>query len=155
MIIPFLILLVFNVQEEIPFKPKDDFEIKFDLSFKQRVRDEKAVYIQETKAEHDKRIAVAPLPFLKLLVKIKHLQPEEIKVKVIRDDENSVLSKKAEQDMEFKLEVGYTDDIKDQISGYKHVIQFLNSKKEVLSRIVIQFDREGNYFVNGEKRGRV
>ena len=155
MVIPFLILLLFNVQEEIPFKPKEDFEIKFDLSFKQRVRDEKAVYLQETRAEHEKRTATTPLPFLKLTVKIKQLQPEEIKIKVVRDDKTTVLSKKVAQDMEFKLEVGYTDDIKDQVSGYKHVIQFLNPKKEVLSRIVIQFDKEGNYFVNGEKRGRV
>ena len=151
----FLILFAFTGQEEIPFKPKDDFEVKFDLSFKQRNRDEKAVYLQETRAEHEKRTSVTPLPFLKLLVKIKRLQPEEIKIKVVRDDKNVVVSKKAEQDMEFKLELGYTDDIKDQISGYKHVIQFLSPKKEVLSKIVIEFDKEGNYFVNGEKRGRV
>ena len=155
MIIPFLLFLLLSDQEEIPFKPKEDFEIKFDLSFKQRVRDEKAVYLQETRAEHDKRTATTPLPFLKLIVKIKRLQPEEIKIKIVRDDKTTVLSKKAAQDMEFKLEVGYTDDIKDQISGYKHVIQFLNPKKEVLSKIVIHFDQDGNYFVNGEKRGRV
>lgn len=155
MILSFLFLLLFTIQDEVPFKPKDEFEIKFDLSFKQRSRDEKTVYLQETRAEYDKRTSASPLPYLKLFVKVKQLQPDEVKIKVVRDDNVPVLSKKTEQDMEFKLELGFTNDIKDQVSGYKHVIQFLSSKKEVLSRIVIEFDREGNYFVNGEKRGKI
>lgn len=150
-----LIFFVFNIQDEVPFKSKDDFEIKFDLSFKQRVYNEKAVYMDETRAEHAKRTNVTPLPFLKFFVKIKHLEKQEVKVKVIRDDKNTLFSKKAEDNMEFKLEAGFTDDIKDRIAGYKYVIQFLSPKKQVLSKIIIEFDKEGNYFVNGEKRGKV
>ena len=155
MIYSFLILFLVHIQEEIPFKPKEDFQIKFDLAFKQRSQDKKPVHIEEKRAEHDKRTNTSPLPYLKLLVKVMRVQPEEIKVKVIRDDKSTLLSKKAVQDMEFKIDLGYTDDIKDGISGYKHVIQFLSSKKEVLSKIVIEFDKDGYYFVNGEKRGKV
>jgi len=151
----FAFLILFLIQDEIPFKPKEDFEIKFDLTFKQRNHDDKAFYMDETRDQHDKRTGTTPLPYLKLMVKIKLVQPEEVKVKVIRDDKNVKLMKKAQQDMEFTLDLGFTDDVKDKISGYKHVIQFLSSKKEVLSRIVIEFDKEGNYFVNGEKRGKV
>jgi hypothetical protein len=155
MISPFLILLLIGVTDEVPFKPKEDFEVKFDLTFKQRDHSEKAVYVDETRAEKDRRTSVAPLPYLKLFVKIKRVEPGEIKLKVVRDDKFVILSKKAGQDMEFKLELGFTDDIKDRISGYKHVIQFLSAKKDVVSRIVIEFDKNGNYFVNGEKRGKV
>jgi hypothetical protein len=155
MINPLLILFMIAFADEAPFKPKDDFEVKFDLTFKQRDRDEKTVYMNETYKEREKRTITTPLPFLKLFVKIKRIEPEEIKLKVIRDDKNTLISKKTGQDMEFKLELGYTDDIKDRISGYKHVIQFLSAKKDVLSVIVIEFDKEGNYFVNGEKRGKV
>lgn len=155
MINPFLILLFIAFPDEVPFKPKDDFEVKFDLTFKQRTHDEKTVYMDESRAEREKRTTSTPLPYLKLFVKIKHVETEEIKLKVIRDDKNTLMSKKTEQDMEFKLELGFTDDIKDRVSGYKHVIQFLSAKKDVLSRIVIEFDKDGNYFVNGEKRGKV
>ena len=155
MIYRLLILVVAFFQEEIPFKPKDDFEVKFDLTFRQRTYEAKSVYIDETRAEHQKRTNLAPLPYLKLIVKVKRVQPEEIKLKVVRDDKSTILTKKTESDMEFKLDVGFTDDIKDRISGYKHVIQFLSSKKDVISRIVIEFDKEGNYFVIGEKRGKV
>jgi len=151
----YLLLFVLTIQEEIPFKPKDDFEVKFDLSFKQRTRDEKTVYMEETRSEHQKRTNTTPLPYLKLLVKVKHIGQEEIKLKVIRDDKNILFSKKTEQDMEFRLDLGFTDDIKDRISGYKHVIQFISPKKEVISRILIEFDKEGNYLVNGERRGKI
>lgn len=155
MVPAFLILFLIHIQEEIPFKSKEDFEIKFDLTFKQRERDTKTVYLSESPNEHDKRNNTSPLPYLKLLVTIKLVQPEELKMKVIKDDKNAIISKKTEQGMEIKLDLGFTDDIKDRVSGYKHVIQFLSGKKDVLSKIVIEFDKEGNYFVNGEKRGKV
>jgi len=155
MVPAFLILLLIHIQEEIPFKPKEDFEVKFDLTFKQRERDTKTVYMAESPNDHDKHSNTTPLPYLKLLVKIKLVQPEELKMKVIKDDKNAIISKKTEQGMEIKLELGFTDDIKDRVSGYKHVIQFLSAKKDVLSMIVIEFDKDGNYFVNGEKRGKV
>jgi hypothetical protein len=155
MINPFLILLLIAIPEEIPFKPKDDFEVKFELTFKQRIHDEKTVYMDETRAQQEKRKTSTPLPYLKLFFKIKRVEPGEIKMKVVRDDKTTLFTKKATQDMEFKLDLGFTDDIKDGIIGYKHVIQFLSVKKDVLSLIVIEFDKDGNYFVNGEKRGRI
>ncbi len=155
MINPLLILLFIGLSDEVPYKPKDDFEVKFDLAFKQREHGEKAVYVDETHSERARRTSVAPLPYLKLFVKIKRVEQGEVKLKVVRDDKSVLFSKKVVQDMEFKLELGFTDDIKDRVSGYKHVIQFLSAKKEVLSRIVIEFDKDGNYFVNGEKRGKV
>ncbi len=145
------------IQGEAPFKSKEDFEIKFDLSFKQRSssEDTQTVRLSETRAEEEKRTNSSPLPYLKLMVKIIHVSPEEVKMKVVKDDKSAILNKKTEEGMEFRLELGFTDDIKDRLSGYKHVIQFLSSDKKVLSRILIEFDQEGNYFVNGEKRGKV
>lgn len=150
------IALSLLLQNEAPFKPKEDFEIKFNLAFKQRnASDDKSVYMSETRAERDKRTNITPLPYLNLDVKILKAGPEEVKLKVIKDNNQSVFSKKVEAGMEFELELGFTDDIKDKISGFKHVIQFLSSDKKVLSLIVIEFDEEGNYMVNGEKRGKI
>lgn len=156
MVCSVLIAFLICIQEP-PFKSKEDFEIKFDLSFKQRNHsaDTRTVHLSETRAEQEKRTSSTPLPYLKLMVMILNVQPEEIKLKVVKDDKSAILTKKTEVGMEFKLELGYTDDIKDHVSGYKHEIQFLSSDKKVLSRILIEFDQDGNYFVNGEKRGKV
>lgn len=156
--IHFIILFAaFLSQAEPPFKAKEDFEIKFDLSFKQRsnANDTKTVHLNETRSEHEKRISTTPLPYLILHVKIINVQPGEVKLKVIKDDGISVLSKKISSGMEFKLALGFTDDIKDRISGYKHVVQFLSPNKKIFSIILIEFDEDGNYIVNGEKRGRI
>ncbi len=152
-----LIACLFWIQDEAPFKAKEDFEIRFDLSFKQRSHsvDTETVHLDETQAEREKRTSSTPLPFLKLTIKIISIPPEEVRLKVIKDDKSAALNRKTESGMEFKLELGFTDDIKDGISGYKHVIQFLSADKKVLSRILIEFDDQGNYFVNGEKRGKV
>jgi hypothetical protein len=149
-----LIAILVFFQSDAPFKPKESFEIKFDLSFKLRDNDSKTIHLDETRADYDKRNNSTPLPYLVLHVKILDAQ-QEVKLKVIKDNKSTILSKKIEPGMVFKLDLGFTDDIKDGISGYKHVIQFYSPKKEIVSRIVIEFDKEGNYFVNGEKRGRV
>lgn len=148
--------LFFLFQENPPFKPSEDFEVKFNLSFRQRTQlDNKTVRLTETEKEKEKRTDSTPLPYLKLHVKLLKIHPDEIKLKVIKDDKNFVLNKKINESIELRLDVGFTDDIKDRISGYKHVIQFLSVDKKVLSVIVIEFDEEGNYMVNGELRGKI
>ena len=145
------------LQADPPFKPSEDFEIKFELSFKQRSQlDNKTFHLAETEKERERRTNSDPLPYLKLHVKLLKIQPEELKLKIIKDDKNVVMNKKKiEKDLKFTIEVGFTDDVKDKVSGYKHVIQFLSEEKKVISIILIEFDKEGNYMVNGEKRGKV
>lgn len=151
-----LFSLVLFFQSDPPFKAKEDFEIKFDLSFKQRSQlDSKMVNLNETEGEKQRRTNTTPLPYLKLHIRIISVSPDEVKVKVIKDDASTVLNKKIVNGMEFDLEIGYRDDIVDMISGNKHVIQFLSTDKKVMSIILIEFDDEGNYSVNGEKRGKI
>jgi hypothetical protein len=143
--------------QEIAFKPQTEFEIKFDMSFKQRdqTSEKTTINLHETQAEHARRTQTETLPYLVLHIKLTKIQPNEIKTKVIRDNQVMVFNKKIEEGLVLKLDVGFTDDIKDQIKGYKHEIQFLAADKTILNRILIEFDKDGNYFVNGEKRGRV
>jgi hypothetical protein len=149
--------MIVMIQEEFRYKPKEDFEINFDLSFKQRsfTDEEKIVHLNETRAEHERRTSHHPLPYLVLKIKILKTDITESRVKVIRDDKATVLSKKAEEGMEFKLDVGFTDDVKGQIRGHKHIIHFFGADKKEVSRILIEFDAAGNYMVNGERRGKV
>lgn len=149
------IALVFFVQDTVPHKAKEEFEIKFELSVRQRADDDdtKTIRYSESVNDYEKRTGL--LPYLKLNVKIITIHPNEVKLKVFKDNGNAGFSKKAERGMEFKLDLGFTDDIKDRVSGYKYVIQFYTLEKKEFSKIVIEFDTEGNYFVNGERRGRI
>lgn len=151
-----IIICLFISFQEIPHKAQREFEIKFDMSFKQRpVASNYTVRLEETKEERDRRTSSDLLPYLILKVKILELQPEEIKMRAIRDGNTQVFNKKVSAGAEFKLDLGFTDDVKDGISGYKHVIEFLSAEKKIVSQILIEFDKEGNYMVNGEKRGKI
>lgn len=154
--IVFLPLILF-FQEEVPFKAKEDFEVKFEMSFKQRQASDESLTVRydETAADREKRTNLDPLPYLTLRVKILKLQEDEIRMKVIKDDKSTVMNKKTATNQEVSLDVGFVADAKDRISGYKHVLQFLSSDKKTISQIVIEFDKDGNYLVNGEKRGKV
>lgn len=151
------IALIFFTQDTRPLKPIEEFAVKFELSVKQRPYpyQTETVRLAETKGEHDKRTSTDLLPYLKLNVKIITLHTNEIKLKVFKDEGSTVFSRKTESGMEFKLDLGFTDDIKDRVTGYKYVIQFYTQEKKEFSKIIIEFDAEGNYFVNGEKRGRI
>lgn len=130
LLIPFLMFSgIF--QDEIPYKAKDEFEIKFHVEFKQRgvPDDVKRLRFEETVAERNKRISNTPLPYVSLFVKIIAAKPEAVRLKVVMDDFTTVMRSKVEPGMEFKLMLGYTDDLKDHVSGYKHVIQFLSEKR--------------------------
>ncbi len=149
--------LLFFGQENVPYKPNEDFEIKFLMTFKQRPHEDeiKTLRLNETADEQVKRTNTDPLPYLVLKVKILKVQPEEVRVRITKDDKSTGINKKISGPMEFTLDMGFTDDIKDRVSGYKHVIEFLSADKNRLSKIVIEFDDDGNYLVNGEKRGRI
>lgn len=154
------ILCLFSVlliRQEVPYKPTDAFEIKFDLSFKQRSTEDTSnstIHLSETVGEQEKRSSIGPLPYLILNVKILKMHPDEVRIRALRDNDIPVFNKKAAEGMEFKIDVGFLADIKG-VKEYRQVIEFLSVDKTPLSRIVIELDKEGNYLVNGEKRGKI
>jgi hypothetical protein len=65
------------------------------------------------------------------------------------------INRKAELNKEIKLDIGFTDDIKDRTIDPEYVITLLSADKKPVSRIVIYFSESGDYIVNGTKRGRI
>lgn len=151
-----LFVSIILLYQDIPYKPDDEFSIRMDLKFKLRPQSaSNTVNVSETMAEYQKRNSTNQLPYLILYVNVKHVNQGEIRMRVLRDGKNTINNKKIELDREFKIEVGFTDDAKDKISGYEHIIYFMDSDKKDINRIVITIDPNGDYFVNGQKRGRL
>ncbi|MBX2957132.1 MAG: hypothetical protein KF846_13300 [Cyclobacteriaceae bacterium] len=151
-----LFVSIILLYQDIPYKPDDEFSIRMDLKFKLRPQSaSNTVNVSETMAEYQKRNSTNQLPYLILYVNVKHVNQGEIRMRVLRDGKNTINNKKIELDKEFKIEVGFTDDAKDKISGYEHIIYFMDADKKDINRIVITIDPNGDYFVNGQKRGRL
>src|SRR5688572_12261149 len=145
------IISIFLFQDQAPYKSNDEFELKLDLQFKQRPR-------SETKVELDTRTLPTSgmnAPYLYLNLKVVKVVPEEIRIKVLKNNTETLLARKFDPNVVIKLDLGFTDDIKDRVTAYQYLITFLSKEKSVLSRIEIFFETDGTYLVNGEKRGKI
>jgi hypothetical protein len=141
--------------QDLPYKPKDEFEIKLNYQFKQRPQSNtSAVYLDETQREKERRTSSDLLPYLILNVKMLKLSEEEVRIKVANNLNSRVINKKISQDMVLPLDVGFTTDMKDRVSPHEYTLTFLSPKKARLSKIVIFVEEDGTFLVNGEKRGK-
>jgi hypothetical protein len=150
-----LLFSLFLIQEQVPFKPKDQFEIGLDFKFKQRPpHDSNIVRLSETAADREKN-STSLLPYIYLNVKVLKLREEEVRLRVENNKGENLWSRKAEEGMSTKLDLGFTDDIKDRVASHEYIVYFLTKEKKRLSRIVIFFDKDGTYLVNEERRGKL
>lgn len=149
------LLAAFFFQDEIPYKADDEFNVSFELAFRKRT-DANADFVtsQLQKTPLD-RSDTSPLPHISARLEVLKQGPEEVKLKIVRDNEIQIAKRKIEPGVKVNLLAGFVDDIKDQVSGYTHTVYFLSKKGDILSKIVVEFDEEGFYLVNGKKKGKL
>ncbi len=153
MVLIFFVLSL--IQNEIPLKANEEFECKLNLSFKSRdSAGQPDVNYVETVAERDKRLSGSPLPYLKLKLKFLVLKPEEVRMQALSGG-SLLRGKKIEVGEEIDLDLGFTNDIKDGIIPQEYTVLLLSKDRKSISRITISFTKEGDYLVNGVKRGRI
>jgi hypothetical protein len=150
------IVAALSTQTETPFKAKEDFEIKLKYEFKQRVtaNNSNSVNLAETVKEHERKTSTAMLPYVGLNIKLVKLATEEVRMRIIDNQNKVVYNKKVEQDDLVFLDLGFTDDMKDQITPYEYTAYFLTAGKEQFSKILIVVQQDGSFLVNNEKRGK-
>ncbi len=95
-----------------------------------------------------------PAPYLHINLRILKIIPEEVRVKVTKSPNETLLFKKFDPNVVIKLDLGFTDDIKDRVSSHQYIVTYLSKEKMPLSKIEIFFEEDGTYLVNGEKRGK-
>lgn len=150
-----LFLSLFFIQDQVPFKPKEQFEINLDFKFKPRPGNQMSSTVITMEKRADQNTSGLMLPYLYLNVKVLKLDELEQRVRIEDNHGATLMAKKAEAGMEAKLDLGFTDDIKDRVSSHEFIVSFLSKDRQHLSRIVIFFDEDGTYIVNGEKRGKL
>jgi hypothetical protein len=158
MIIPLAFLFLFQVTE-VPFKAKSEFEVKIDLNFKQKENDfdtsnKVTLDYTETKDQKERRLSGNQLPYLALKIKFTLLSDQEEKVKIINNLGKTIYSKKADLKTVIKLDVGFIDDVKDEVTPNVYDVILLNSQKREVGRINITISKDGTFLVNNEKRGK-
>jgi hypothetical protein len=143
-------------QDPVPYKPNDEFELKLNFEFKERHRgDPNKVELDQTKKEYERSLGTGPLPYLFLDFRALKLQANEVRIRVTENNKEVVFNKKADSNTIVKLELGFTDDIKDHVGPYEFTIHLLDNEKKPVSRVVIYFQTDGTYLVNGQMRGKI
>lgn len=157
----FLFVLASLVQNEVPYKPSEEFKLELDYKFKQRTSDagsttsssSSTVDIAETVSEHNKKRG-GPLPYLVVNLKLLKLAEGEVKVRIVNGSGKLVYNKKADISTVYKIDLGFTDDVKDWVTPHEYNIYLLSPEKKELSRIHMFVQKDGEFFVNNEKRGK-
>jgi hypothetical protein len=138
--------------QDVPYKPKEEFELKLDLHFKQRPAASSNTVELEKKTLPSSGM---PAPYLYLNLKVLKPAMDEVRVKVTQSPNATLMSRKFDPSVIVKLDLGFTDDIKDRVSAHHYFITFFSKARVPLSKIEIFFEPDGTYLVNGEKRGRL
>lgn len=151
-LIAVVLVSLFIFQDPIPFKPTDEFELKLDLQFKPRPKAD----VNTIELDH-RTLPTSGMKAPYLYINLRVLKPvaEEVRVKVLTGTADVLLARKFDPKLVIKLDLGFTDDIKDRASPHQFVITFISKNKDPLSRIEIFFEEDGTYLVNGEKRGKI
>jgi hypothetical protein len=142
-------------QEEIPLKPKEEFEVKLNYEFKQRseVNTAATVTIDYREGVKDTKSG-GPLPYLTLNLKLIKLPNGELKIKGVSNLDKVVVSKKVTEGEIVKVILGFTDDLKDRVSAHEYNFFLLNGAKKEVNRIHVFVKPDGTFTVNGEVRGK-
>ena len=150
------VLAYFFQGAEIPFKPKDEFEVLIDYQFKQRAAtDPYTIDFTETKEERTKKQYGGGIrPYLILSIKLLKLSDKEVKVRALNNDGKLILNKKVSTDDLLKIDMGFTDDLKDRVGPYEINLIFYSRDKLETSRINMLVEENGNFLINGDIRGK-
>lgn len=149
-------LPVFVLQaQEIPFKPDNEFALRLNMNFKARPpADVTKINVEETFGEYEKRTSTTPLPYVILFLTVITAGEDEVRLSISKGGK-AFQSRKVEPGKPVKLDIGFSVDVKDRTTDHEYVITFLTEKKKPVSRIVIHFTDQGDYLVNGVKRGQI
>jgi len=146
-----LLLSFLFLQDSTPFKANDEFELKMDYEFRQRSADNsKAIDYSENKPKSG-----GPLPYLEVELKVLKVESGVDRIRIIDNKNLMVMNKKLKDNPVIKIDLGFTDDMKDRVSSHEYTISFLDEDKKALSKIVIFVAEDGTLLVNGEKRGKL
>lgn len=137
--------------QEVPFKPSAEFQAAVDLQFKSKPGDSNNSFDGNgNKVKQETGL----LPFLSVQISSLVASNGEVRLKAVDARHATLLSKKISPDVSYRLDMGFIQDLKNESETSTIVIYFLNDKKVEVSRIELKVTKEGDFLVNGEKRGQ-
>jgi len=141
--------------QDVRYKPNDEFDVKLQYEFRQRVMNENStIYPSDGSGAGVRKTSSSMLPYLDIKLKLVKLQPEEVRLRIVNNKGESVFGRKIKEGDVALINMGFTDDIKDRVSAHEYTATFLTASRKETSWIVITVNEDGTFLVNNEKRGK-
>lgn len=147
----FLILGLHN--ENLPYLADENYNYEIKYSFKKRPAPDPNTYdVSNSLPDYSS----TPLPYVEMIITCVFDDNMPFKYHVDDNKNGTIRRKKFKSNKEvIELDFGYADDIKDRTGPHKFEVIFIDEDKNPQSRIEIEFNEEGDMFINGEKRGKI
>lgn len=156
-LIVFITCLSLNLHQdlEIPYLGEQYFSYELDYSFKKR----QDISTSEKNNLITKRLnkgVESPLPYVKVIVILKDLESDIFRYKVSNNFNRSLSTKRIKElPTEVDIDMGFGEDIKDRTGPHQFILTLIDDNKNIDSRVVFEFDEEGNMMVNGVLSGKI
>ena len=141
-----------EVQQVIPYRQESTYEIKLDYDFKNKTVDDRDVVRVSERFQKEKQ---GLLPYLIIHFTFLEIGPNDYRIKVTDNSKAVALSKKIKPDQVYKIDMGFTDDMKDGVTPNQYNIHFMNREKIVQSRVVLEVLEDGTFLINEKVHGRL
>ncbi|MGC1242955.1 MAG: hypothetical protein WA874_15300 [Chryseosolibacter sp.] len=149
----FIFILAFVFLQDIPFKPKEHFEVKLDYQFKSRPQEDHNTVELGARKDYQ-RTGATVLPYLVLNIRLLQLPEDKMRLRITSNRDPKPVFRKISINTKIELDLGFTDDMKDRVTAHEYELTFVNAEKTPVDRIQITVDEDGSFIVNGEKRGK-
>jgi len=149
--------LLFLVQDpQLPQKASDEYKVELEYKFKARPSaDNSYIDLTETVTEKEQRAGGGnPLPYLIIHISFQKLSEKEVRIRCTDNNKKNKMSRKIELNKPYKLDLGYTDDMKDRVTAYEYTFVLMDSDRNDTSQILLKVEQDGTFLVNGIKRGK-
>ncbi|HEY5823758.1 MAG TPA: hypothetical protein VIT44_05310 [Cyclobacteriaceae bacterium] len=144
-----LFLLLIVSQNEVPYKPQEEFDLKLHYDFRPKDEVVKGPTDFTMMGMNDQKNA--PLSFITLTVKWIKLPNNETKLKVI-DNKGTVTGKKIKEGAMYTLPIGFAEDVKSGAKANEYNLVLMDSDKKEINRIHLVLKNNGGIIVNGEEK---
>lgn len=151
----FLILIAFSfLQEQVPFKAADEFQVNIDLKFIDKPSGYNTNTFSGSGDRLDTKKAGMQFPFLKVNISQLKIREDEEKIIAIDSKGKQLLKKKTSPIPELRFDMGFIDDLKNNDAANEINVFFLSKDKKELRKIVFQVLPSGVFTVNGQWHGQ-
>jgi hypothetical protein len=152
--IAILAFILFEALQDpvVPYRNKEDFtvELKYDLRSRPAAQ-ANTLHLDPTGVKTQR---TGMLPYLIVAVKITNVTPQEVRFKCEDNEGHTRFSKKLPKAATFMIDMGFIDDVKDQLAPNSYEVFAMSKEKTPVNRIHLRIEKDGTFLVNGEKRGK-